>query len=868
MKEILLSEIILSTGAEASNYSGDFAVRGVSTDTRSLKKGDIYFALKGKVYDGHDFVSIARAKGASAIVCSSDINSELPVLKVGDTLAALQELASYYRAKFDIPVIAVTGSNGKTTAKNMIATVLAAKFRVFSTDKNFNNEIGLPKSVLELDDSYDAAVFEMGMNRLGEIETLSNIAKPDIAVITSIGKAHIGNLGSLENILKAKLEILSGLKRDGILVLNSDDKLLRSVKELSEGCDAGAKTPYFHESTARGAGGASCAKIAFVGSGDSNLAALSASNIRADGNPTYFDVSYNGKTYPCVLPAIGKHNVTNALFALFCGIQLGIDPEPAINEIKRFTVSSMRTEIAFIKGITIIKDYYNSSPDSANAALEILADYNSPGKKIAVLGEMFELGDFSEREHFNIAKMCCYNQIDYTFFIGSDYEAFQKGIKKNRECFSGQEREALAKSLKEYVTKGLLNKDDVVLIKGSREMKMEEFYESLKSYINAVKSDFTVLPPSPTKLYVDISAVKFNYSQIKKAVGSRVEIMPMVKANAYGCGTDIIANVFKDSKYLAVADVKEAALIRRILPDVNLVIIYQPYAGDIKELVSENYIVSVSNLDFAEKLNAEAESQSKTSRIHIEVDTGAGRLGVDIRKCLSFAQKIKSFDHLVVEGIFMHYCCADSFNEDDLEFTKQQTARFKKAVADAESVLGNIPYKHACAGAAIFNQNAAHFSMVRPGYMLYGYYPGETLRGRVLLKPALKFVSVILQINERDEGTPISYNRKFVTKRGSRIATVSAGYSDGVSRRLFNAENKENGSFVVNGQRAPIVGTICMDLTMIDITDIEGEVNVGDEVAVFDNVNVTIEEMANICGTIGYEIISQIEDKADRVEKF
>jgi alanine racemase len=152
--------------------------------------------------------------------------------------------------------------------------------------------------------------------------------------------------------------------------------------------------------------------------------------------------------------------------------------------------------------------------------------------------------------------------------------------------------------------------------------------------------------------------------------------------------------------------------------------------------------------------------------------------------------------------------------------------------------------------------------------MIYGYYPSEALRGKILLKPVLKFVSVILQIKEYEKGTPISYNRKFVTKRKSKIATVSAGYSDGISRRLFDPKNKKNGCFAVNGQRAPIAGTICMDLTMIDITDIEGDVNVGDEAAIFDNVNVTVEEMADICGTIGYEIISQIEDKAERVESF
>jgi alanine racemase len=185
-----------------------------------------------------------------------------------------------------------------------------------------------------------------------------------------------------------------------------------------------------------------------------------------------------------------------------------------------------------------------------------------------------------------------------------------------------------------------------------------------------------------------------------------------------------------------------------------------------------------------------------------------------------------------------------------------------------EKNLGEIPYKHACASAAIFHQSTIHLNMVRPGYMLYGYYPEKSLHNKVMLKPALKFVSVILQINRHKAGTSISYGRKFTTIRNSIIATVAVGYSDGINRRLFHRTNKKNGCFVVNGQCAPIVGTICMDLTMIDITDIIGEVKVGDEVAVFDNVNMTIEEMAEICDTIGYEVISQIEDKADRVEQF
>ena len=229
MKALMLEEISKAIGSKNENFE-NITVGNISTDTRTLKKGDLFFAIKGKEHDGHDFSQIAEKKGACAIVCSEEIKTSLPILKVSDTLLALQNLASYYRGKIGAKVIAVTGSTGKTTTKSMIANILSRKFKVFAANRNFNNEIGLPKSILELDDSYDFAVLEMGMNHLGEIENLSKIAKPDIAIITNIGKAHIGNLGSIENVLRAKLEILKHLKPGGTVVLNSDDELLKNFK--------------------------------------------------------------------------------------------------------------------------------------------------------------------------------------------------------------------------------------------------------------------------------------------------------------------------------------------------------------------------------------------------------------------------------------------------------------------------------------------------------------------------------------------------------------------------------------------------------------------------------------------------------------
>ncbi len=838
METIRYHEVLSALGKEAEG--NDFEICGVSTDTRTLQPGEMFIALDGARFKGDDFVEVAVSKGAALIISKEKRADGVPTVLVGDPLEAYRTLAAKYRQKFDIPVIAVTGSNGKTTTRNMLYTILSSKYKVLTPDKNYNNVIGLSHTLFRLDGSYDCAVLELGMNHMGEINRLTKMARPSVAIITNIGKAHMGNLGSQENIKKAKLEILNGLKEGGTLIINGADPFLQDVRP----------------------NGFRLEKI-----GEAEDSAFRAEDIKDLGAATEFSIRYGDKSVPCRLPIIGRHNVNNALEAIAGAYELGVSPEEAAKALEGYEAVAMRNEISYDKGIAIIKDYYNASPDSMRAAADALIKFDGK-KKVAVLGQMHELGAYSAEEHKKLASDIS-SAVDYVFFIGEDHEAFAEGLKDGKgRCFPAHSRRELKDALMAYITEGGVNAGDVVLIKGSRASAMEEFYECLKSYINSVKSDFTALPPSPTRLYVDTNAMKHNFFEIKKALEPGVEVMPMVKANAYGCGSEIIANVFKCCRYLAVADVKEAAMIRRNLPDASIMIIYQPIISDIKEIITEGCVCAVSDLDFAKALNEASLAAGIRSKIHIEVDTGASRLGIDPADAIGFAQKIKKLNGLVLDGIFMHYICADSFTESDLEFTRLQTERFAAAVRDIESVLGVPPYVHACAGAAIFNKNAAHYNMVRPGYMLYGYYPSEELRSMVSLKPALKFATVILKIAEREPGTPISYNRRFTTKRKSRIATVAVGYSDGIYRRLFNPNSEKSGCFVVNGQRAPIVGSICMDLTMIDITDIEGEVKVGDEVYIFDNVNVTVDEMADICGTIGYEIIARIEDKTDRVESF
>lgn len=452
MKPLSLKEIIKCTGA-ACSFSGDLTVTGVSSDTRTIASGDMFVALAGENFDGHNYVSVAEKNGAVAAICSKPVESGIPVLLVDDTLLALQHLAAYYRTLLGIKVVALTGSNGKTTTRDMTKAVLAAKYKVYSTEKNYNNEIGLPKTILSMDEGYDIAVLEMGMNHLGEISRLTNIARPDVAMITNVGKAHIGNLGSQENILKAKLEILEGLNPDGLLILNGDNSHLR-----------GADTGSFKKSF-----------VAVESSAD-----LVAKDIEVKDGNTYFTAAYDGKEYRGSIPLIGNYNVLNALEAMRCGLHFGITPDIAFKALSGYQSVGMRCETEEISGVTLVKDYYNASPDSSRVALEALGDYTKGGKKIALLGEMLELGDFSAEEHKTLGVLCQKSGVDLAMFIGDDCSAFKEGM-PNAFVFKKDERERYAEKIKALVKDGRINKGDAVLIKASRGTKMEDFYEVIKT---------------------------------------------------------------------------------------------------------------------------------------------------------------------------------------------------------------------------------------------------------------------------------------------------------------------------------------------------------------------------------------------------
>ena len=461
METLTLKEIANALGTQTKF---DTQVNAVCIDTRKITKGCLFICIKGERFDAHQFANEALNLGAAAVMISEDIEVAGPYVKVDDTAKALLSLSGYYRSKFDIPVVALTGSVGKTTTKEFTHLVVNSQFNAIKTLGNLNNEIGLPQMLFQIDSSTEAAVIEMGMNHFGEIHRLVTATKPTIAMITNIGVSHIENLGSRQGILKSKLEILDGLKAGSPFIINSDNDMLKTILDNDEIMQ----------------------KYNVITFGIESDAQFKAANIKEENGSTSFDVKYtvskiidetDGPTVQFSLysqhisiPTIGIHNVYNALAAFTVGITLGIDSKKAAGALANYVPAGMRQKSVNVGGITSIEDCYNASPDSMNAAIKTLANVNA-NKRIAVLGDMLELGDFSKKAHEDVGKMAADNKIDYLLAYGNDAKYIVDGAKQSgmENAFYFDNKDELSNRLFELAHKG-----DAVIFKASRGMKLED----------------------------------------------------------------------------------------------------------------------------------------------------------------------------------------------------------------------------------------------------------------------------------------------------------------------------------------------------------------------------------------------------------
>lgn len=457
MENILtIKQLEMACGGRMENCNGEKVVADIVTDSRKITLDSVFVALRGEKFDGHNFASQAIEKGAVCSIVDEDFDNKenIPVIVVEDTYKALRDAAKYYRDRFLVPAVAITGSVGKTSTKDMVYCVLGNRYKVLKTEGNFNNEIGLPLTVFRLSSDDELAIFEMGMSSFGEISRLTKIASPETAIITNIGFSHIEHLGSRENILKAKLEVLEGMSEtDGTVILNGDDEYLNSVV---------GTLPF--ETLTYGIENKTCDIVA--------------ENIKKSSDSITFDVQLDGAVYNIRINAPGVHHVYNALAAILAGMKYNMSMEQIIEGIGKFVPQGMRQNIETLNNYRIIRDCYNASPTSMKSGLEVLAvtmpkDTESPYRKVAVLGDMLELGDFARDAHISVGELTCDYDLGCLVAIGKNAEFVAKGaIEKgfnSSEIYIFYDNNAAKAHIME-----ILKPNDVILFKGSRGMRLEE----------------------------------------------------------------------------------------------------------------------------------------------------------------------------------------------------------------------------------------------------------------------------------------------------------------------------------------------------------------------------------------------------------
>ncbi len=421
----------------------------VCTDTRKITRGSLFIAIEGENFDGHDFAKKAIESGAEAVLCEKDCGLGEKQILVESTRLALLDLAGYYRSLFKIPVIGITGSVGKTTTKEMTHAVMSAKYNTLKNEGNLNNEIGVPLTLFKLEPTHEAAVIEMGMSGFDEISRMTKAVKPDLAVISNIGVSHIEKLGSREGILRAKLEILHGMKENAPVILNADDDMLITVR------------PGAHP-------------VVYYGI-KNEKSDFKAFDITSKENETELTAGFKGGSGRVSLPFPGRHNVYNALAAVAAGSFFGIEALEGFEALKKYVPAGMRQRINKKFGMTFIEDCYNASPDSQAAALAVLGSMNAK-RKIAVIGDMLELGEVSEKAHYEVGKKAAENGVDAVFTYGERSLETAKGASEGNVPLvkSFLDKEELAKELIAW-----LSPEDAVLFKASRGMKLEDVIYSV-----------------------------------------------------------------------------------------------------------------------------------------------------------------------------------------------------------------------------------------------------------------------------------------------------------------------------------------------------------------------------------------------------
>jgi Alr-MurF fusion protein len=820
-----IKHIASVVNGEWLQFHHDDEIEHLLPDSRKLifPAASLFFALKGPRRDGHSFIADLYQKGVRNFVVSMEVDAgacpEANIILVPDTVQAMQQLVALHRNRYSIPVIGITGSNGKTIVKDWLNQLLLEKFNVVRSPKSYNSQIGVPLSVWQLNVQHELAIFEAGISRPGEMEHLEKIIRPTIGVFTNIGEAH-GE--GFENHRHKALE-KSKLFKNAEKIVFSKDATYPFVD--IDGLDRELFRP-------------DAELFSWSRNGKATLQVI---DEKRSGDNTGITALYKGKTLRFVIPFTDQASVDNVLTCCCVLLLLGMPVDVIQSDILQLHAVSMRLELK--KGVnncSIINDSYSADLSSLKIAMDFLAQQQQHAKRTVILSDFLQSGMPQEEMYRAIAGSLQQYKVDRFIGVGPV-------ISMHAEMILGVVRSAFFVPSTDELRKALPHlhlKDEVILLKGARVFEFEKIAQVLEEKVHG------------TVLEIDLNALAANLKTYQQVLSAGTKLMAMVKAFAYGSGSSEIANTLQFHKvdYLGVAYTDEGIELRKAGITIPIMVMNADDSS-FDSLVQYNLEPVVYDFNFLHQLQGYLRNEGlRHFPIHIEIETGMNRLGFAVQEVSTLAEYLRN-ELFIIKSVFSHLAASEDAQHD--AFSDQQVGLYLQA---CEQLQQQLPYqflRHIANTAAIQRRPQWQFDMVRLGIGMYGI--DGTAERSLGLQEVSTLKSTIAQIKHISEGETVSYGRQGVALQDKTIATVRIGYADGYPRSLSNGIGK----MWVNGRLAPVIGIICMDMTMIDITGIPG-VREGDEVIVFGK-ELPVKEVANWANTIPYEILTGISHRVKRV---
>ncbi|MDR1003482.1 MAG: bifunctional UDP-N-acetylmuramoyl-tripeptide:D-alanyl-D-alanine ligase/alanine racemase, partial [Prevotellaceae bacterium] len=784
----------------------------------------LFFALASKRNDGARYIPDLYARGVRNFVLTDESAVQLKkegfrpdganLLTVANPLKALQKLAEQHRQQFQIPVIGITGSNGKTVVKEWLHQLLSPDRIIVRSPRSYNSQIGVPLSVWQLDERTQLGIFEAGISEPGEMRSLQNIIRPTIGILTNIGGAHQENFFSLQ---EKCMEKLSLFKDCDVLIYNGDDEFISN-------CAVKSLIP--------------AREIAW--SRKDMERPLYISRIEKQEENTFIAYRYLGMENSFRLPFIDDASIENSLNCLAACLYLMLPAETITRRMEQLEPVAMRLEVKAGKnGCLLINDSYNSDLASLDIALDFLERRSQTRRlrRTLILSDMLETGHNTAALYRKVAQLLRSRHIERIIGVGREIATCADRFDMRKEFFP--DTEAL---LHAVATGELQLKDEIILIKGARRFGFDNLTELLEQKVHE------------TILEVNLGAMIANLNHYRSLLQPSTKIACMVKASAYGAGSHEVAKTLQEhhADYLAVAVADEGMELRKAGITAGILIM-NPELTAFRTLFEYNLEPEVYSFYLLEALVKAAKKEGITHfPIHIKIDTGMRRLGFDTADMPRLIERLQGQNTVIVRSVFSHLAGSDEARFDD--FTRLQIQRFEAASATLQQTFPQKILRHLCNSAGIERFPEAQYDMVRLGIGLYGVNPTTN----ALLQNVSTLKTTILQLRNVRAADTVGYSRNGHLSRDSRIAAIPIGYADGLNRHLGNGR----ACCVVNGKRAPYVGNICMDVSMIDVTDIDCKE--GDAVEIFGD-RLPVTELARTLDTIPYEVLTNISTRVKRI---